>query len=166
MGNSGFPSIAWLIFLAAAVLEVGGDAVIRKGMRSGGWMFIATGCFMLAAYGVVVNLVKWDFSKLLGVYVAVFAAVSVLAGRFLFDENVAGWGLGSLWWAGWSSSSANAEFFPLKTGRPRADYFQVPQHLEENHEPDRAFSPRPCRDRRRTCCRIVVVHPRKIWSYD
>jgi drug/metabolite transporter superfamily protein YnfA len=89
MGNSGFPLIAWLIFLAAAVLEVGGDAVIRKGMRSSGWMFIATGCLMLAAYGVVVNLVKWDFSKLLGVYVAVFAAVSVLAGRFLFHENVA-----------------------------------------------------------------------------
>jgi small multidrug resistance family-3 protein len=37
----------------------------------------------------VVNLVKWDFSKLLGVYVAVFAAVSVLAGRFLFEEDVA-----------------------------------------------------------------------------
>ena len=89
MGNSGFPLIAWLIFLAAAVLEVGGDAVIRKGMRSSGWLFIATGCLMLAAYGVVVNLVKWDFSKLLGVYVAVFAAVSVLAGRFLFEENVA-----------------------------------------------------------------------------
>jgi drug/metabolite transporter superfamily protein YnfA len=87
--NSGFPLIAWLIFLAAAVLEVGGDAVIRKGMRSSGWLYIATGCLMLALYGVVVNLVKWDFSKLLGVYVAVFAAVSVLAGRFLFEENVA-----------------------------------------------------------------------------
>ena len=34
------------------------------------------------------NLVKWDFSKLLGVYVAVFAVVSVDAGRFLFGERV------------------------------------------------------------------------------
>ena len=89
MGNSDFPLIAWLIFLAAAVLEVGGDAVIRKGMRSSGWTFIVTGCVMLAVYGVVVNLVKWDFSKLLGVYVAVFALVSVLAGRFVFGEDVA-----------------------------------------------------------------------------
>ena len=84
-----FPLIAWLIFLSAAVLEVGGDAVIRKGMRGSGWIYIATGCVMLAAYGVVVNLVKWDFSKLLGVYVAMFAAVSALAGRFLFEEDVA-----------------------------------------------------------------------------
>jgi drug/metabolite transporter (DMT)-like permease len=89
MGNSGFPLIAWLIFLASAALEVGGDAVIRKGLRGCGWIYIATGCSMLAAYGIVVNMVKWDFSKLLGVYVAVFAAVSVLAGRFLFQENIA-----------------------------------------------------------------------------
>ena len=31
---------------------------------------------------------KWDFSRLLGVYVAVFAVVSVLFGRFLFQEVV------------------------------------------------------------------------------
>jgi hypothetical protein len=31
----------------------------------------------------------WGFSKLLGVYVAVFATVSVLAGRFLFGGDVA-----------------------------------------------------------------------------
>ena len=26
---------AWLVFLGAAVLEVGGDAVVRKGLRGG-----------------------------------------------------------------------------------------------------------------------------------
>jgi small multidrug resistance family-3 protein len=82
------PFIAWLIFLAAAVLEVGGDAVVRKGMRGGGFVFMALGFLMLGTYGVVVNLVPWDFSRLLGVYVAVFAAVSVLMGRFLFHEAV------------------------------------------------------------------------------
>jgi len=82
------PVIAWLVFLAAALLEVGGDAVVRKGMRGGGLTFMALGLAMLGSYGVVVNLVPWDFSRLLGVYVAVFAAVSVLAGRFLFSENV------------------------------------------------------------------------------
>ena len=89
VGNNEFPLIAWLIFLAAAVLEVGGDAVIRKGLRGSAWMYVVIGCVMLAAYGIVVNLVKWDFSKLLGVYVAVFATVSVLAGRFIFGEDVA-----------------------------------------------------------------------------
>jgi drug/metabolite transporter superfamily protein YnfA len=82
------PVVAWLIFLAAAVLEVGGDAIVRKGMRGGGFVFMALGCVMLGTYGVVVNLVPWDFSKLLGVYVAIFAAVSVLVGRFAFHESV------------------------------------------------------------------------------
>jgi len=43
---------------------------------------------MLAGYGLLVNTVKWDFSKLLGVYVAVFALVSVLFGLFVFGESV------------------------------------------------------------------------------
>ncbi|MDR3671866.1 MAG: hypothetical protein P4L36_13545 [Holophaga sp.] len=89
-----FPVIAWLIFLAAAALEVGGDAVVRKGLRGGGLALMALGFVMLGSYGVVVNLVPWDFSRLLGVYVAVFAVVSVLAGRFLFLESVPA----TTWW--------------------------------------------------------------------
>ncbi len=88
MEKLGLPVVAWLIFLGAAVLEVGGDAVVRKGLRGGGWAFVPLGCLMLACYGLVVNLVRWDFSRLLGVYVAVFALVSVLAGRLLFREEV------------------------------------------------------------------------------
>jgi small multidrug resistance family-3 protein len=82
------PLLAWLTFTIAAVLEVGGDAVVRKGLRSGSLAIIALGCVMLSSYGVVVNSVTWDFSKLLGVYVAFFALLSVLYGRFFFDENV------------------------------------------------------------------------------
>ena len=81
-------SLAWLVFIVAAILEVGGDAVVRKGLRGGGLMVIFVGCAMLGSYGVVVNMVKWDFSKLLGVYVAVFAFTSVLFGRFVFEETV------------------------------------------------------------------------------
>jgi small multidrug resistance family-3 protein len=80
--------VAWLIFVAAAVLEVSGDAVIRKGLRGGIIWLIFAGFLILGAYGVVVNTVKWDFSKLLGVYVAVFAVVSVLTGRFVFKEAI------------------------------------------------------------------------------
>src|SRR5262245_40984930 len=82
------PIVAWLIFIAAAVLEVMGDAMIRKGLRGKGLFFIVTGFVTLGCYGLVVNLVQWDFSRLLGVYVAVFAVVSVLCGRFVFDEDV------------------------------------------------------------------------------
>ena len=80
------PVVTWLII--AAVLEVGGDAVIRKGLRGSGLALIAAGFIVLGCYGVVVNLVPWEFSKLLGVYVGVFAAVSVLCGRFVFGESV------------------------------------------------------------------------------
>ena len=81
--------LAWLIFLGAAILEVGGDATVRRGLRGSNLALIVAGFVALGCYGLVVNSVKWDFSKLLGVYVAVFAAISVLAGRFLFGENVA-----------------------------------------------------------------------------
>jgi len=80
--------IAWLIFIAAAILEVGGDAVVRRGLRGGGAAFIVGGFVMLGCYGLVVNSVKWDFSRLIGVYVAFFALVSVLVGRFVFKESI------------------------------------------------------------------------------
>ncbi len=80
--------LAWVIFIAAAILEVGGDAVIRRGLRGGIVWFIILGFVTLGCYGVVVNTVKWDFSRLLGVYVAVFAVVSVLTGRFIFRETI------------------------------------------------------------------------------
>jgi multidrug transporter EmrE-like cation transporter len=79
---------AWVVFLGAAVLEVGGDAVVRKGLRGSGLGVIVAGCAMLGLYGLVVNMVKWDFSKLLGVYVAIFAVTSILVGRFVFRETV------------------------------------------------------------------------------
>jgi small multidrug resistance family-3 protein len=81
---------AWMVFVAAAILEVGGDAVVRKGLRGSSLLVILAGCAVLGGYGVVVNIVRWDFSKLLGVYVAVFAVVSILFGRFVFRESVPG----------------------------------------------------------------------------
>jgi drug/metabolite transporter superfamily protein YnfA len=77
-----------LVFLAAALLEVVGDAVVRTGLRGRSAALVVVGGSMLAVYGVVVNLVDWDFSKLLGVYVAVFAVISVLIGQFWFRETV------------------------------------------------------------------------------
>jgi multidrug transporter EmrE-like cation transporter len=80
--------VAWLIFLAAAALEVSGDAIIRRGLRSQGWTWVVGGGLLLATYGLTVNSVQWDFSKLIGVYVGAFALVSVLVGKFAFGEQV------------------------------------------------------------------------------
>ncbi len=81
---------AWTIFIASAILEVGGDALIRRGLRAQGVLYIVLGFLALGSYGLLVNMVRWDFSKLLGVYVAIFAVVSVLAGRFVFRETIPG----------------------------------------------------------------------------
>jgi len=79
---------ALLVFIGAAALEVVGDAVIRKGMRGGGVALMALGFCVLGSYGVVVNLLDIDFSRLLGAYVGIFAAVSLLLGRFWFQDRV------------------------------------------------------------------------------
>jgi drug/metabolite transporter superfamily protein YnfA len=80
--------LAWFIFIGAAILEVGGDALVRKGLRGSSLIIILTGCAVLGFYGIVVNTVKWDFSKLLGVYVAVFATISILFGLLVFKETI------------------------------------------------------------------------------
>lgn len=80
--------MVWLVLLLAAIMEVAGDAVIRKGLRGSGWGLVLAGGVILALYGVAVNTVKWDFSKLLGVYVGAFAAVSVLWGWLVFGDKV------------------------------------------------------------------------------
>ena len=79
--------VAWLIFTVAAIFEVAGNATIRHGLSRRSLAIVATGMTALGLYGLVVNKVKWDFSKLLGVYVAFFALVSVLFGRLVFRET-------------------------------------------------------------------------------
>jgi drug/metabolite transporter superfamily protein YnfA len=80
--------VAWLIFVGAACLEMFGDASVRRGLRGGGLVWILGGCAALAAYALLVNSVRWEFSKLIGVYVGFFALASVLCGRFVLHENV------------------------------------------------------------------------------
>lgn len=80
--------LAWVIFIGSALLEVGGDAIIRHGLKAQGYFAIAIGFVMLGCYGILVNMIKWDFSKLLGVYVAIFAIISVMFGKLIFKESI------------------------------------------------------------------------------
>jgi drug/metabolite transporter superfamily protein YnfA len=79
---------AWIVFIFAALLEVGGDALVRRGLRGRSAVWLILGCSTLALYGLVVNSVKWDFSKLLGVYVGFFATISILFGRLVLREHI------------------------------------------------------------------------------
>ena len=46
------------------------------------------GAISLVAYGLVVNLPKWDFGRLLGVYVAVFFIVAQAVGFVAYKEKL------------------------------------------------------------------------------
>jgi drug/metabolite transporter superfamily protein YnfA len=81
-------SLALLVMLVAAAFEVGGDALIRKGLRGAGPALVAIGFVVLGTYGIIVNKLDLDFSKLLGAYVGFFAVVSVCTGRLVFGDVV------------------------------------------------------------------------------
>jgi len=76
------------VLALAALFEVGGDALIRAGLRGKGLLSIALGFGILGSYGLVLNQVPIDFSKLLGAYVGLFAVASVLLGMLLFKESI------------------------------------------------------------------------------
>jgi drug/metabolite transporter (DMT)-like permease len=72
--------VSLFVLLLAAVLEAGGDAIVRTGLHSESWPsragLLALGAGVLFAYGVTVNLPSWDFGRLLGVYVTLFFLVA------------------------------------------------------------------------------------------
>ena len=80
--------LALVVLTLAAILEVAGDAFVRTGLRGRGMFFVVLGFVVLGSYGIVVNLLDLDFSRLLGVYIGVFAVVSVLTGRLVFHDRV------------------------------------------------------------------------------
>lgn len=71
---------ALLLLACSAVLEAGGDALVRTGLHGAALAtrigFLALGAAVLFGYGVAVNLPPWDFGRLLGVYVALFFVVA------------------------------------------------------------------------------------------
>jgi small multidrug resistance family-3 protein len=74
--------------ILAAFLEVGGDALVRFGLRGGRWFSLAAGAAILFAYGLSVNLPKWNFGRLMGVYIALFFLVSQLISVVVFKEKL------------------------------------------------------------------------------
>jgi drug/metabolite transporter superfamily protein YnfA len=81
---------ALLILLIAALLEAGGDALIRQGLRNSGPVraaFFALGAMVLFVYGYAVNVPNWQFGKLLGIYVVFFFVLAQLIAWLVFHER-------------------------------------------------------------------------------
>ena len=78
-----------LILFAAALLEAGGDALVRHGLHGAGarrLLFFFEGACVLFSYGYVVNSPPWNFGDLLGVYVVLFFLAAQLMAYFFFGD--------------------------------------------------------------------------------
>ena len=78
------------ILLLAAILEAGGDALVRAGLRSSAaaarLTFVALGAIALFAYGWTVNAPSWDFGRVLGLYVVFFFVVGQFMSWLFFGQ--------------------------------------------------------------------------------
>jgi small multidrug resistance family-3 protein len=98
--------VTLLVLLACALLEVGGDALARKGMHAGSTaartVFFAMAAVVLFAYGWLVNRPPWSFGALLGIYVVLFFVVAQAVSWVFFHERptAAIWAGGALIAAG------------------------------------------------------------------
>ena len=84
------PGTMFVLLVVAATLEVLGDAFFQSAVhRSSGlwrWLFLAAGGGTLSLYGLVVNLPRWDFGKLLGVYVVAFFVIAQIVAKVRFNQ--------------------------------------------------------------------------------
>jgi len=79
-----------LLLLPAALLEVGGDAIIRKSLFEHGGLarlglFLAGAC-VLAAYGAFLNLAPLEFGQVVGLYIAIPFVVWQAINYFAFGQ--------------------------------------------------------------------------------
>src|SRR5262245_57960330 len=81
-------SVTLLLLLVAALLETGGDALVRSGLQATTntrrALLFLIGAVVLFSYGYVVNSPPWDFGRLLGVYIVFFFIAAQLISYIAF----------------------------------------------------------------------------------
>lgn len=84
-------SAALLLLFIAALLEAGGDALIRAGLHRTQpglrFVFMLAGGLILFVYGYTVNSPGWDFGRLIGLYVVFFFCTAQLISWLAFDQR-------------------------------------------------------------------------------
>ena len=84
-------SVVLVLLLISALLEAGGDALMRSGMYSAtAWQRAAlmpAGALTLTLYGYTVNAPPWDFGRLLGTYIAFFFIIVQLIAWVGFGQK-------------------------------------------------------------------------------
>lgn len=78
------------VLALAAGLEAYGDSFFQQGFYRvsgpGRAAAIFAGVMVLAAYGSMVNVPRWDFGRLIGVYVALFFLMAQVLNRVRFGR--------------------------------------------------------------------------------
>ena len=82
--------IPFLLLSAAALLEVLGDSFFQSALRRSSGMgrvaWIALGALALCMYGMLVNVPRWDFGRLLGIYVVFFFFAAQIVAKVRFHQ--------------------------------------------------------------------------------
>ncbi len=85
------PAGALFVLAIAATLEALGDSFFQVSFyRSSGAGRVGAfvlGAVVLALYGTTVNLPRWDFGKLIGVYVVMFFVVAQIIAKVRFGQS-------------------------------------------------------------------------------
>jgi drug/metabolite transporter (DMT)-like permease len=76
------------ILIAAATLEVGGNACLREGLLRPWWPSLVAGVVILGLYGLLVNQggLQLDFGRLMGCYIVAFFLVSQILAALIFHQ--------------------------------------------------------------------------------
>ncbi len=85
------PTGAFGVLAVAALLEAWGDSFFQSGFyRASGWgrvVAILTGVVILAMYGSVINIPRWNFGRLIGAYVILFFLGAQIVARLRFGQS-------------------------------------------------------------------------------
>ncbi len=77
-----------LLLLLAIVFEICGDASIRIGLRGSKLAPFLGGVVLVILYGTLISFPSWDFSRTMGIYIAMFFIVSQIVARFVLHERL------------------------------------------------------------------------------
>jgi small multidrug resistance family-3 protein len=74
--------------LGAALLEAGGNALLRQGLLRAWWPLLVVGFITLGLYGLLVNQsgLNFDFGRLMGGYIVAFFLVSQILAAVIFRD--------------------------------------------------------------------------------
>jgi drug/metabolite transporter superfamily protein YnfA len=73
---------------AAALLEAGGNALLRQGLLRAWWPLLLAGIITLGLYGLLINQsgINFDFGRLMGCYIVAFFLISQILAALIFRD--------------------------------------------------------------------------------